>query len=188
LGGVLQQAQAKKSQLAWDMIQKQIDLDKIICIYPYGSHVYETATEISDYDYIAVYDQIEDTKEAKTWEIAEKLIPLRLYWLFKQDKLNAIDAGATGVYIFYSFTRQKFYVGRSEKADLKSRLQKHLQNQPKNEFHIFNYRLCAEPKEAHDLECALFHLLPSHLLINKEHPSAFIDRECTFCISKQVEV
>lgn len=120
------------------------------------------------------------TKEEKSWHIAENLIPLRLYHLFKQDKLDSIDAGATGVYSFYSFTKQKFYVGRSEKADLKSRLQKHLLNKT-NEFHIFNYRLCKEPKEAHDLECALYHLLPDHLLLNKEHPNAFGDRKCPFC-------
>ena len=123
---------------------------------------------------------LEGTREGKTWEIAEKLIPLRSYYLFNQDKLNGIDAGATGVYIFYSFTEQKFYVGRSEKADLKSRLQNHLQNK-KNEFHIFNYRLCKDSNEAHDLECALYHLLPNHLLMNKEHPSAFAKRECPFC-------
>jgi hypothetical protein len=129
---------------------------------------------------------LQGTKEGKRWEMAEKLIPLRSHHLFKQDKVNGIDAGATGVYIFYSFTKQKFYVGRSEKADLKSRLQQHLQNK-QNEFHIFNYRLCAEPKEVHDLECALFHLVPNHLLMNKEHPSAFANRECPFC-SSQVAV
>ncbi len=124
------------------------------------------------------------TREAKIWEIAEKLIPLRLYSLFNQDRLNKIDAGATGVYIFYSFTKQKFYVGRSEKAYLKSRLQNHLQNK-ENEFHIFNYRPSTEPKEAHDLECALYHLLPKHLLINKEHPSAFENRKCPFCVTPE---
>ena len=122
------------------------------------------------------------TKAEKSWDIASKLIPFRSYYLFKQDKLNGIDAGATGVYIFYSFTKQEFYVGRSEKADLKSRLQKHLQNNEK-EFHIFNYRLCKEPKEAHDMECALYHLLPNHLLMNKEHPSAFAERKCPFCVT-----
>jgi hypothetical protein len=124
---------------------------------------------------------LQGSKEEKTWQIAEKLLPLRLYYLFKQDKLDGIDTGATGVYIFYSFTKQKFYVGRSGKADLKSRLQNHFQNKG-NEFHIFNYRLCKEPKEAHDLECALYHLLPNHLLMNKEHPSAFADRKCPFCV------
>ena len=126
--------------------------------------------------------ELEGTKEAKTWDIASKLTPLRLYHLFTDDKLSSIDAGATGVYIFYCFTEHKFYVGRSEKADLKSRLQYHLQNN-KDKFHIFNYRLCKEPKEAHDLECALYHLLPNHLLMNKEHPSAFADRECPFCVT-----
>jgi hypothetical protein len=121
------------------------------------------------------------TKDAKSWELAEKLIPFRFHNLFNQDKLNNIDAGATGVYIFYSFTQEKFYVGRSQKADLKSRLQKHLQDKAENKYHIFNYRLCKEPKEAHDLECALYHLLPHHLLINKEHPSAFDERKCPFC-------
>ena len=126
--------------------------------------------------------KLEGTKEAKTWETAEKLIPLRLYHLFDQNKLNGIDAGATGVYIFYSFTKQKFYVGRSQKGDLKSRLQKHLQNK-ENEFHIFNYRPCKEPVEAHDLECALYHLFPHDQLINKEHPSAFEGKKCPFCVS-----
>lgn len=123
---------------------------------------------------------LQGTKEEKTWETASKLIPLRLCHLFTNDKLSSIDAGATGVYIFYSFTKQKFYVGRSEKADLKTRLQKHFQNK-ENEFHIFNYRFCKEPKEAHDLECALYHLLPNNLLMNKEHPSAFAERKCPFC-------
>jgi len=126
--------------------------------------------------------KLQGTKEAKTWESATKLIPLRLYHLFTNDKVSDIDAGATGVYIFYCFTENKFYVGRSEKADLKSRLQNHLQNN-KDKFHIFNYRLCKEPSEAHDLECALFHLFPNHLLMNKEHPSAFGDRKCPFCLT-----
>jgi len=130
---------------------------------------------------LAKFKGLEGSKAAKTWEIAEKLIPLRLYFLFNQDKLNGIDAGATGAYVFYSFTKQKFYVGRSGKADLKSRLQNHFQKKNENEFHIFNYRLCTEAKEAHDLECALYHLLPEHLKLNKEHPSAFEGRKCPFC-------
>lgn len=120
------------------------------------------------------------SKEGKAWEIALRLIPLRLYHLFTQEKLNGIDAGATGVYILYSFEKHKFYVGRSEKSDLKGRLNSHLQNQ-NEEFHIFNYRLCKEPEEAHDLECALFHLFSKDLLMNKEHPSAINERECPFC-------
>lgn len=131
---------------------------------------------------LAKFKGLEGSKEEKSWSIAEKLTPLRLYYLFTNDKVSSIDGVATGVYIFYSFTKQKFYVGRSEKADLKSRLQKHLQNK-ENEFHIFNYRLCKEPKEAHDLECALYHLLPNHLLMNKEHPSAFGERKCLFCVT-----
>lgn len=131
---------------------------------------------------LAKFKGLEGSKEAKTWDIASKLIPPRLYHLFTSDKLSSIDAGATGVYVFYSFTKQKFYVGRSGKADLKSRLQNHFQKK-ENEFHIFNYRLCKEPKEAHDLECALYHLLPDHLRINKEHPSAFAERKCPFCVT-----
>jgi DGQHR domain-containing protein len=129
---------------------------------------------------LAKFKGLEGSKEAKTWDIASKLFPLRLHRLFTSDKLSSIDAVATGVYVFYSFTKQKFYVGRSGKADLKSRLQNHFQNK-ENEFHIFNYRLCKESKEAHDLECALYHLLPDHLRINKEHPSAFEGRKCPFC-------
>jgi DGQHR domain-containing protein len=131
---------------------------------------------------LAKFKGREGSKEAKTWDIASKLFPLRLYHLFTSDKLSSIDAVATGVYVFYSFTKQKFYVGRSGKADLKSRLQNHFQKK-ENEFHIFNYRLCKEPKEAHDLECALYHLLPDHLRINKEHPSAFAERKCPFCVT-----
>ncbi|MBI4286652.1 MAG: DGQHR domain-containing protein [Chloroflexi bacterium] len=112
---------------------------------------------------------LEGTKEEKTWAKAANLIPLRLYQLFKQDKVNGVNEGATGAYILYSFTKQQFYVGRSHKADLRARLQNHLQNK-EDGFHIFNHRLCTEPKEAHDLECALYHLLPKHLLMNKEHP------------------
>jgi DGQHR domain-containing protein len=131
---------------------------------------------------LAKFKGLEGSKEAKTWDIASKLFPLRLFHLFTSDKLSNVDAVATGVYVFYSFTKQKFYVGRSDKADLKSRLQSHFQNKD-NEFHIFNYRLCKEPKEAHDLECALYHLLPNHLLMNKEHPSAFADRKCPYCLT-----
>jgi len=124
---------------------------------------------------------LEGTKEAKTWDIASKLLPLRLYHLFTSDKVSSIDAGATGAYVFYSFSKQRFYVGCSLKGDLKLRLQKHFQNREKNEYHIFNYRLCKEPKEAHDLECALYHLLPEHLKLNNVHPSAFEGRKCPFC-------
>jgi hypothetical protein len=123
---------------------------------------------------------LEGKKEARTWYAAEKLIPLRAYFLFTQEKVDGIDAGATGVYALYSFSTQRYYVGRSEKADLRSRLQRHLRNNV-NEAHIFNYRLCTEPGEAHDFECALFDLLPKNLLINKEHPGAFVGRECPFC-------
>jgi len=126
--------------------------------------------------------KLEGTKEAKTWETASRLIPLRLYHLFTNDRVSSIDAVATGVYILYRFTEHNFYVGRSEKADLKSRLQYHFQNN-KDRFHIFNYRLCKDAKEAHDLECALYHLLPYNLRMNKEHPSAFADRKCPFCVT-----
>jgi DGQHR domain-containing protein len=119
----------------------------------------------------------------RVWDIASKLLPLRLYHLFTSDKVNNIDAVATGVYTFYSFTKKKFYVGRSEKAGLKTRLQNHLQKKNENEFHIFNHRLCKEPKEAHDLECALYHLLPENLRINKEHPRALEGRGCPFCVT-----
>jgi len=131
---------------------------------------------------LAKFPGLAGSKEEKTWEIASKLLPLRLYHLFTSDKLSDVDANATGVYVFYSFSKQKFYVGRSGKADLKSRLQSHFQNK-ENEFHIFNHRLCKEPKEAHDLECALYHLLPYHLKINKEHPTAFEGRKCPFCVT-----
>ena len=40
---------------------------------------------------------LEGTKEGRTWETAEKLIPLRLYRLFNQDKLNRIDAGTSEI-------------------------------------------------------------------------------------------
>ena len=40
------------------------------------------------------------TKEGSTWDIAARLIPMRTYFLFKQEKLLSIDSGATGVYIF----------------------------------------------------------------------------------------
>jgi len=125
-------------------------------------------------------EKLKGTNEERTWEIATKLLPLRLYDLFTNDNVNDVDVGATGVYVFYCFTEHRFYVGRSEKADLKSRLQNHLQNN-KDKFHIFNYRLCKDPKEAHDLECALYHLLPHHLVMNKEHPSALADIKCPFC-------
>lgn len=131
---------------------------------------------------LAKFKGLEGSKEEKTWAIAKKLIPMRFYHLFTQDKLDSINEGATGAYIFYSFTEKKFYVGRSQQADLKSRLQNHLQKN-KDRFHIYNYRLCKEPKDAHDLECALYHLLPIHLRINKEHPSAFADRKCPFCVT-----
>lgn len=120
------------------------------------------------------------TKRGKTWEIASKLVPLRLYHFLSQNKLNEMDAGATGVYVLYSFRKHQFYVGRSEKADLRSRLQRYLEV-PEEKFNIFNYRLGKDPKEAHDLECALFHILPKDLLMNKNHPQAIDERECLFC-------
>lgn len=120
-------------------------------------------------------------RDEHTWKVATKMIPLRYFNLFSQERLRNIDSGATGVYVFYSFTHAKFYVGRADKADLKSRLQTHFQNKANNKFHIFNYKLCKEPTEAHDMECALFHLLPTHLLMNKEHPSALGERKCPFC-------
>jgi len=125
--------------------------------------------------------RIKGTKEEKNWIIAKNLIPLRSYFLFNNEEVDRIQPGATGVYVIYSFTKQRFYVGRSHQQDLKSRLHNHLQNKS-NEFHIFNSRLCKEPKQAHDLECALYHLLPENLKINKEHPSAFEGKECPFCL------
>ena len=124
--------------------------------------------------------KISHTKDYNTWEFARtRLIPLRLHQHFIKDKLNSIDGGATGVYVLYSF-KHKFYVGRSQKADLKSRLQNHLQNL-EEEYHIFNYRLCKDPQQAHDLECALYHLFPEALLINREHPRAINKIKCPFC-------
>jgi len=124
---------------------------------------------------------IPDTHAAKTWDTASRLLPLRLYHLFTTDKVTEIDANATGVYSFYSFAKKRFYVGRADKADLKSRLETHLHQKRENQFSIFNYRLCKEPKEAHDLECALYHLLHDNLRINKQHPQALEGRKCPFC-------
>lgn len=42
---------------------KQLNIDKLINFYPYGSHIYGTNTDKSDYDYIAVMDQTEDMLE-----------------------------------------------------------------------------------------------------------------------------
>lgn len=54
--------------LMWFNIPKQqIDLDKVINVYLYGSRTYECQTEVSDTDYIIVYNQendISDTLEA----------------------------------------------------------------------------------------------------------------------------
>jgi len=118
------------------------------------------------------------TKAEKTWDIASRLAPLRLYHPFTPERLNKIDGGATGVYILYSFAKNRFYVGRTEKADLKSRLRNHIR---KEEFHIFNYHPCKDPAQSHDLECALFHLFPNEFLSNRGHPSGFEGRTCPFC-------
>lgn len=126
----------------------------------------------------AKFKGVPDSHAANTWHTASRLLPLRLYHLFTSDKVSEIDAGATGVYAFYSFTKKRFYVGRADKADLKTRLETHLHQKKDNEFSIFNYRLCKEPKEAHDLECALYHLLPENLRINKQHPQPLEGRQC----------
>ena len=129
-----------------------------------------------------LHKNLEGTKEARTWAVAEKLIPLRSYSLFTPENVNKVAAGdATGIYILYSFSHQKYYTGRTEKANLKSRLQSHLQKKNENNMHIFNHHPCKDAKQAHDMECALYHLLPKHVLLNKEHPSALDDRKCPFC-------
>jgi len=43
--------------------EKQFDIDKVINVYTYGSHCYETATETSDIDYIIVYEQENDKSD-----------------------------------------------------------------------------------------------------------------------------
>lgn len=125
--------------------------------------------------------QLSGGKEKKVWEDAQRLVPLRSYWLFSREKVESIDQGATGAYIFYSFTKRRFYTGRSDKAELKKRLLQHWHDRQSNQFHIFNYRLCSDPTEAHDMECALYHTIPQHLLSNKSHPSALAGKQCPFC-------
>jgi len=43
--------------------EKQFDIDKVINVYIYGSHVYETDNETSDIDYIIVYEQDNDISD-----------------------------------------------------------------------------------------------------------------------------
>jgi len=120
------------------------------------------------------------TKHERSWHNAAKLIPLRFYHPFAQDRLKDIDSGAAGVYILYSFGKRHFYVGRSGKGDLKARLLTHVQDKER-EFDIFNYRLSKDAGESHDLECALYHLFPKDLLANREHPSSVDGKKCPFC-------
>ena len=89
-------------------------------------------------------------------------------------------SGATGGYVLYSYNKQKLYVGRSDKADLKDRLIQHLQNK-EEDYCLFNYRLCKDPTEAYKLECALYHVIPEDILLNKEHPSSLTPHKCPFC-------
>jgi len=45
---------------------EQIDIEKIINIYVYGSHIYNTANISSDIDYIIVYEQDIDVSDTIT--------------------------------------------------------------------------------------------------------------------------
>ena len=53
---------------------KQFDIDKVINVYTYGSHVYETATDKSDIDYIIVYEQDNDMSDTLVTDIANNVL------------------------------------------------------------------------------------------------------------------
>jgi len=127
-----------------------------------------------------LYKKAKQNKGEKALEAAFKLIPLRNFQPFTAKEVNNIDAGATGGYILYSYNKQKLYVGRSDKADLKDRLMQHIQNK-EEDYCLFNYRLCKEPSEAYKLECAIYHSIPTEILLNKEHPSSVGAHTFPFC-------
>jgi len=122
----------------------------------------------------------EKGKFKKILDSASKLIRLRSYHPFNQERVNLIDIGASGGYVLYSYNKQQLYVVRSDKADLKDRLMQHIQNKDED-FCLFNYKLCKDPAEAYKLECALYHLVPREILLNKEHPNKYEQIVCPFC-------
>jgi predicted nucleotidyltransferase len=74
---------------------KEIDIDKVINVYFYGSHVYGCETEKSDYDYIIVYDQEIDEVDTIETKMCDLVLNASLYSPRKfQEMINLhrIDA------------------------------------------------------------------------------------------------
>jgi len=157
--------------------QNELIHDILVSLVPKGNKL--KMAKLSDLK-MKLAKKVRGGKSEKIIDSIFKLMPLRLYHYFSSERLDKVNEGATGVYILYSYKKRKFYVGRSEKADLKVRLLQHLQNK-EEDFNLFNYRLSKDPLESSKLECALYHFFPKEVLLNKEHPSILNEGKCPFC-------
>jgi predicted nucleotidyltransferase len=91
---------------------KQFDIDKVINVYTYGSHVYETATEQSDIDYIIVYEQENDISDTLVSKIGNNVLNATLMSpTFFQKRLDEHSIDVLECYFLredYKFERVKF--------------------------------------------------------------------------------
>lgn len=81
----------------FNLPNKQIDLSKVINVYLYGSHVYDTNTPTSDIDYIIVYDQdidFSDTLKTKIGDMemnATLISPTYFKKMVDDHKIDALE-------------------------------------------------------------------------------------------------
>jgi predicted nucleotidyltransferase len=71
-------------------LENKIDIDKVINVYFYGSHCYETNTESSDFDYIIVYDQDIDVSDTMITNMSGNILNATL--VSPKHFQNMIDA------------------------------------------------------------------------------------------------
>lgn len=76
---------------------KQIDIDKVLNVYIYGSYCYETNTIKSDFDYIIIYEQDNDISETIYSNIGEielnatLISPKHFQEMLNQHRIDALE-------------------------------------------------------------------------------------------------
>lgn len=91
--------------------EKQIDIDKVINVYTYGSVCYGTDTDDSDIDYIIVYDQSENESDtligyaSKTQLNATLVSPEYFQSMIEENHINAIEC----LFLKKSWTFERIY-------------------------------------------------------------------------------
>jgi predicted nucleotidyltransferase len=81
----------------FNLKNKQIDIDKVINVYFYGSHVYKTDTKNSDFDYIIIYVQDIDVSDTLIADMSGNILnatlisPTHFQKMIDSHRIDAIE-------------------------------------------------------------------------------------------------